>query len=71
MLVLYPLAEGRKRVQPLLVLGGVAHHRVVAATGLQHESDMDRSEFLCKRSSETSSVTGLCDALGLRSSAGT
>jgi len=44
--VLYPLAEGRKRIQTLLVLGGVTHHCVVTTTSLQQNREADLSVSL-------------------------
>lgn len=32
-------AERGKRIQSLLILGGVAHHRVVTPSSLQHNDD--------------------------------
>lgn len=53
----HPLAEGSKRIQSFLVLGGVTHHGVVAASSLQQGVNTrgrgDRSKWTTKHSSAT------------------
>lgn len=69
---LYLLAEGSKRIQPLLVLGGVTHHGVVTTFSLQHGQNKRQFNFPPNQRDLTNKRVrrGVSDALCPGSSAG-